>query len=168
MGLSTAAEPIRSGRSTARRWDVPLFCLSRIVTDSSPCYARGLEPRHVEAFSSSPHNRAEGRPAVEKRAWGALTGRWVPHDTRDEVVDFVRGWSTKTEVAADRLVGWLGVARGKFFDWKKRYGKANEHNALVPRDHWIDEHERRAIVDYFDLGVINLETEFEDDERKCF
>jgi transposase InsO family protein len=42
------------------------------------------------------------------------------------------------------------VARGKFFDWKKRYGKANEHNALVPRDHWVEEDERRRIVDFFD------------------
>lgn len=49
-----------------------------------------------------------------------------------------------------RLVSWIGIARGKYFDWRQRYGKANEHNALVPRDHWIDEWERRAIVDYFD------------------
>jgi hypothetical protein len=30
------------------------------------------------------------------------------------------------------------------------HGQANEHNALVPRDHWIDEAERQAIIDYFD------------------
>jgi transposase len=30
-----------------------------------------------------------------RNAWGALKGRWVPHDTRDEVVDFVRAWSAK-------------------------------------------------------------------------
>ncbi len=62
----------------------------------------------------------------------------------------MRAWSTKTELAADRFVKWIGVARGKFFDWKKRYGKANEHNALVPRDHWIEDGERRAIIDFFD------------------
>jgi hypothetical protein len=43
----------------------------------------------------------------------------------------VRTWSDKTELAADRFIGWVDVARGKFFE----YGKANEHNALVPRDH---------------------------------
>ena len=37
-----------------------------------------------------------------------------------------------------RVVWWLGIARGKFFDWRNRYGKANEHNAQVPRDHWIE------------------------------
>jgi putative transposase len=66
------------------------------------------------------------------------------------VVDFVRGLSAKTELATTRLVSWIGIARGKYFDWRQRYGKANEHNALVPRDHWIEEWERRAIVDYFD------------------
>lgn len=66
------------------------------------------------------------------------------------VVDFVRELSAKTELPAVRLVEWIGIARGKYFDWRQRYGKANEHNGLVPRDHWIDERERQAIVDYFD------------------
>jgi putative transposase len=42
---------------------------------------------------------------------------------------------------------WLGIYR-KFFDWKKRYGKVNEHNGKVPRDHWIEEWERQAILDF--------------------
>ena len=49
----------------------------------------------------------------------------------------MRVWSDKTEIAADRFVAWIGMARGKFFAWKKRYGKANEHNRHVPRDHWL-------------------------------
>jgi hypothetical protein len=72
-----------------------------------------------------------------KKSRGALSGRWVPHDTRDAIVDFVRDWSATTEIAAERFVAWIGVARGKFFAWRKRYGKANEHNALVPGDHWL-------------------------------
>ena len=71
-------------------------------------------------------------------------------DTRDAVVDFVREFSVRTDLPATRIVGWLGIARGKFFDWRQRYGKANEHNALVPRDHWLEARERQAIVDYFD------------------
>jgi transposase InsO family protein len=66
------------------------------------------------------------------------------------VVDFVRDLSTKTELSARRIIEWVGIARGKFFDWRERYGKANEHNALVPRDHWIEPQERQAIIDYFD------------------
>jgi hypothetical protein len=67
------------------------------------------------------------------------------------VVDFVREFSARTELPTSRLVGWLGVARGKFYDWRSRYGKANEHNCLVPRDHWIEEWERKAIIDYFEV-----------------
>ena len=47
-----------------------------------------------------------------------------------------------------RFLDWIGIAKGKFYDWRKRYGKVNEHNALVPRDHWITEEERQAILDF--------------------
>lgn len=58
----------------------------------------------------------------------------------------MRHWSERTEIPAARFITWLGVQRGKFYDWQKRYGKANEHNALVPRDHWIETWEREAIL----------------------
>ena len=72
----------------------------------------------------------------------------MPHDLRNQVVDFVRRWSEKTEIPAVRLVGWAGLARSKFFDWKSRYGKANEHNGWIPRDHWLEEWEEKAIIDF--------------------
>ena len=66
------------------------------------------------------------------------------------MVDFVRAWTDKTELPVERFVGWLGIARGKFFDWQKRYGKANEHNGLVPRDHWLLDEEKRQIIAFHD------------------
>ena len=75
--------------------------------------------------------------------------RRVPHDLRDTVVDFITRWSALTEIPAKQLVAWLGIARGKYYDWKKRYGKANEHNGAIPRDHWIEQWERQAIIDYY-------------------
>jgi putative transposase len=45
-------------------------------------------------------------------------------------------------------VHWLGVAASKFYDWQKRYGKVNEHNARIPRDHWLEDWERQAIIDF--------------------
>ena len=65
---------------------------------------------------------------------------------RDEVIDYVRHWSERTELSATRLVKWIGVGMSKFYDWRKRYGKVNEHNRLVPRDHWLEAWEREAIV----------------------
>jgi transposase InsO family protein len=67
---------------------------------------------------------------------------------RDQIVDFVRRWSEKTEIGVGRFIVWLGVAASKFYSWRERYGKANEHNAWVPRDFWLEEWERKAIVDF--------------------
>ena len=88
--------------------------------------------------------------AIKKRTWGPLTGAWVPHDIRDQIVDFVRAFSQKTELTQNQIVAWIGIARGKFYDWVKRYGKVNEHNGHVPRDHWVDAEEHQAIIDFFD------------------
>jgi putative transposase len=41
---------------------------------------------------------------------------------------------------------WLGIATSKWHSRKSRYGKANEHNAWIPRDHWLEEAEKQAIV----------------------
>ena len=77
-----------------------------------------------------------------------MKGRWVPHDTRDEIVDYVRRWSDRTELPAKALVGWVGIGASKFHNGKDRYGKANEHNAWVPRDGWLLDGEKQAILDF--------------------
>jgi len=51
---------------------------------------------------------------------------------------------------AKTLLGWLELSTSKFDQWKGRYGKANEHNAKVPRDEWLEAWERQAILDYHD------------------
>jgi putative transposase len=83
---------------------------------------------------------------LKKSHWGALTAKWVSHDTRDDVIDYVRHWSDRTELPAKRLVQWIGLAMSKYYDWKQRYGQVNEHHRLVPRDHWLEAWEREAIV----------------------
>jgi transposase InsO family protein len=65
-------------------------------------------------------------------------------------VDFVAAWSEKTEIPVPQFVAWLGLARGKFYAWRQRYGTAHEPGGQVPRDHWLEPWERRAIVDYHD------------------
>jgi transposase InsO family protein len=57
----------------------------------------------------------------------------------------VARWSDRTELPAKSFTGWLGLGASKFFSWKRRYGKANEHNGQVPRDHWLTAEETRAI-----------------------
>jgi putative transposase len=70
----------------------------------------------------------------------------VPHDVRDQIVDFVRRWSEASEIGAGRFVGWLGVTASKFYDWRQRYGRVNEHNGWVPRDFWLEDWEKQAIL----------------------
>ena len=67
---------------------------------------------------------------------------------RDRIVDFVRRWSDKTGIGAGRFIEWLGIQASKFYDWRDRYGQVNEHNGWVPRDFWLEQWEKQAIVDF--------------------
>jgi len=69
---------------------------------------------------------------------------------RDEIVDFIVYWTDRAEVPAKQLLAWLELRASKFHSWKDRYGKANEHNGQIPRDHWLEEGEKAAIVEYHD------------------
>ena len=81
--------------------------------------------------------------------WGKLTVTWVAHDIRDQIVDFVRHWSERTEIAGEQLLRWIELSSRKFRDWRARYGKANEHNDLVPRDHWLEVWEKQKILAFY-------------------
>jgi putative transposase len=63
-------------------------------------------------------------------------------------VDFVRRWSDRTEIGAGRFIEWLGVRASKFYDWRERYGKVNEHNGWVPRDFWLEEWEKKEVLNF--------------------
>ena len=43
---------------------------------------------------------------------------------------------------------WIGIGRSKYEDWRSRFGKVNEHNAWVPRDHWLTEDEIMRIGNF--------------------
>jgi putative transposase len=48
------------------------------------------------------------------------------------------------------LLGWMGLGTSKFHQWRSRYGQVNEPNGKIPRDWWLEEWEKQAIVDYHD------------------
>jgi putative transposase len=64
------------------------------------------------------------------------------------VVDFLNRYRHLTGIAHARLLSWLELSPRKFNRWKDRYGKANEHNAMIPRDYWIEPWERDAILSF--------------------
>ena len=72
----------------------------------------------------------------------------MSHDVRDQVIDFVRRWSEKTEISVGRFIAWLGVTVSKFYNWRQRYGRVNEHNGWVPRDFWLETWEKEAIISF--------------------
>ena len=63
-------------------------------------------------------------------------------------MDFIRTWTDKTGLAIDRLLQWLDLSAGKYYDWRQRYGQTNQHNSWVPRDFWLEEWEKKAILDF--------------------
>lgn len=66
-------------------------------------------------------------------------------------MDFVNSWSVKTGLRAGQLVNWIGISASKFNEWRKRYGKVNEHNSWVPRDNWLEGWEKKAVLDFYKL-----------------
>jgi transposase InsO family protein len=62
----------------------------------------------------------------------------------------VKHWKQRTELPQRRLLGWMELATSKFYQWRERYGQANEHNGLVPRDWWLSAEEQQAILAYHD------------------
>lgn len=60
----------------------------------------------------------------------------------------MKHWTGRTELPAKRLLGWLELGPSKFHQWQERYGKVNEHNGQVPRDTWLEDWEKQAILDY--------------------
>lgn len=73
----------------------------------------------------------------------------MPQQVRDEVVDFVTRWSRESSIPIAGFVEWLEISPSKYYDWRRRYGQANEHNGRVPRSFWLQEWEREAIIDFY-------------------
>jgi transposase InsO family protein len=49
-------------------------------------------------------------------------------------------------VTIGQIVKWIGLGASKFYDWRDRYGQVTEHNAQLPRDHWLESWEREVII----------------------
>ncbi len=65
------------------------------------------------------------------------------------MIVFTRGYAELSGLPVIRLVGWMGISRGRFYDWCSRYGQANDHNGAVPRDFWLDDWEKQAIIAFY-------------------
>lgn len=59
-------------------------------------------------------------------------------------------WTGRSELPAARFLRWLDLQPSKFHEWRRRYGQVNAHNGKIPRDWWLADWERAAIVAYHD------------------
>jgi len=73
----------------------------------------------------------------------------VEHDIRDKVIDFVNYWSETSEISITKFILWLGIGFSKFYSWRSRYGRVNEHNSWIPRDFWLEDWEKEAIIEFY-------------------
>ena len=64
------------------------------------------------------------------------------------MVEYVRYWSQRADIGQGRLLGWLGVWSSTFSHWKRRLGQAFPHNGQIPREHWLQDWEKQAIVKF--------------------
>lgn len=72
----------------------------------------------------------------------------MPPDLRDEVVDFVKSFTKRTELPVWWVIHTLAIHPQQYYRWENRYGSVNRHNGKIPRDHWLEAWESEAIVSY--------------------
>ena len=72
---------------------------------------------------------------------------WVSPSTRDEVVAFVRHYSTFAGLPLTWIISRFGIGRDKFYEWRRRQGLGNGHNSALPRHFWLQDWEKQAILD---------------------
>lgn len=84
-----------------------------------------------------------------------MKGKWLEPEIRDSIVDFVNRWSIKAQINVGQMLKWMNLHKSKFYEWKVRYGKENMHNAFIPRDHWLSEREKQAIIEFHGKNPLN-------------
>lgn len=64
------------------------------------------------------------------------------------MVDYVNHWTDRTETSKKQLLRHIGLYESTFYQWVRSYGKAYEHNGAIPRDHWLEDWEKDAIIKF--------------------
>ena len=64
------------------------------------------------------------------------------------MVDFVHHWHERGFKKGILLRG-LELGASKYHSWQDRYGKDNDHNGKIPRDFWVQDWEKRKILEFY-------------------
>ena len=52
-------------------------------------------------------------------------------------------------MSLSKLLKFAGINRSKYYQWKDRYKQKNMHNGKQPRDFWITDEEKNAVLNYY-------------------
>lgn len=63
-------------------------------------------------------------------------------------MDYFRYWTNRAETSECELRSWAEIPEATLRKWKKCYGKAYEHNGWIPRDNWLTDDEKQAIIKF--------------------
>ena len=74
--------------------------------------------------------------------------RWIAPGVRDDVVVTVETCARRADWPLGRAIARAGLGRDRFYDWRRRRGVPNRHNAPTPKDGWLLAWEKAAIVDF--------------------
>jgi len=77
-----------------------------------------------------------------------LNRKWTEPDVRDNIVDFTKMITSKTDISLKTILGRLGIRTSKYYSWQTRYEQPNNHNGKTPKKHWLLNWERKAIIKY--------------------
>lgn len=69
-------------------------------------------------------------------------------DIRDAVIGYTTTMTGKTELSQQQILTMIGISKGKYFHWKNRMGKQNNHHSALPKRHWLLSWEKEAIRAY--------------------
>ena len=75
--------------------------------------------------------------------------RWIAPRIRDDVVATVEKSARRAGWPLRRAIALIGIGRDRFYDWRARRGLPNGHNAPVPKDGWLMDWEKAAIVGFY-------------------
>ena len=64
------------------------------------------------------------------------------------MIFYVEDKSARSDISIQQLVKWIGINRGKFYEWKRRLKTLNNHNGKIPKSNWILDWERKEIINY--------------------
>lgn len=67
---------------------------------------------------------------------------------RDAIVDYLGYWSQRAAFPVSRMLKIIGLSEPKFYEWKSKYGQPFKHNGKQPKDFWLTDEEKSAIVEY--------------------